>query len=231
MKTAIATVPAAALTPLEMQSVIAVKTEIEEFIVGLRSVPIVTPAEIDIAGRYLSDYTEQSKTLEKRRVSLTEPINTMLKSVNGVFNPTIKALKSATDQLRSRMSDAQSAINERNRELVRQQAALIAASQPQAAAIVHSSMAVVPVLEGIKAREEAKAEVVDADKVPMPFCSPDIRKILHAVVSGTFEVPRILCSPDPEKIQAALKLLGDRLDIPGVAVSIGSKFSVLTKKA
>ena len=231
MKTAITTTPASALTPAEMQSVVAVKTEIEEFILGIRSVPIVTPAEIEIAGKYLSDYTEQSKTLEKRRVSLTEPINSMLKSVNGVFNPTIKALKSATDYLRTRMSEAQSAINERNRELVRQQAALIAASQPQAAAIIHSSMAVVPVLEGIKAREELKAEVVDADKVPMPFCSPDIRKILHAVVSGTFEVPRILCSPDPEKIQAALKLLGDRLDIPGVAVSTGSKFSVQTKKA
>lgn len=232
MKTAITPVTStpSALTAAEMQQIAALKIGIEEFTQGIRSVPIVTPAEIDAAGQFLTEYTEQSKQLEKRRVALTKPINDMLNSVNGVFNPAIKALKIATDSLRTIMSDAKTAIAAKNRALVQQQAQLIASSQPHAAAILHSSMAVAPVLEGIKAREVLKAEVTDADKVPLPFCSPDIRKILHAVTSATFEVPRVLCSPDPEKIQAALKLLGERLDIPGVTVTTASVFAVQTKK-
>lgn len=219
-----------ALTVAEMQTIAALKTGIEEFTQGIRSVPIVTPAEIEEAGKFLLEYTEQSKQLEKRRVALTQPINAMLSSVNGVFNPTIKALKSATDLLRTIMSDAKAAIAAKNRVLVQQQAQLIASSQPHAAAVIHSSMAVAPVLESIKTRDVLKAEVTNADMVPLPFCSPDIRKILHAVASATFDVPRVLCSPDPEKIQSALKLLGERLDIPGVTVSTGTNFSVQTKK-
>jgi len=232
LKTAITptTATPSALTPAEMQTVVALKVELDEFIKGMRSVPIVTPAEIDAAGHFLADYTQQGKDLEKRRVALTKPINDMLNSVNGVFNPTIKALKAATDALRQIMSDAKAAIAAKNRVLVQQQAQLIAASQPHAAAVINSSMAVAPVLEGIKSRDVLKAEIVNPDMVPLPYCSPDIRKILYAVTSGTFEVPRVLCSPDPEKIQASLKLLGERLDIPGVAVTTASVFAVQTKK-
>ena len=231
MTTAITSTAPSALTPVEMQEIVALKLGIEEFTRGIRSVSIESPAEIEAVGKFLTEYTEQAKTLEKRRVSLTKPINAMLDSVNGVFNPTIKALKVATDALRTLMSDAKGAIDAKNRQLVQQQAQLIAANQPHAAAIVHSGMAVAPVLEGIKAREVLKADVTDADAVPLAYCSPDIRKIMYAVAAATFEVPRVLCSPDPEKIEAALKLLGDRLSIPGVTVTAASVFSVQTKKA
>jgi len=189
---------------------------------GLTSIAIVSPAQIQVASETLVTMNTRLAEIESKRSAIVDPINAALKAINGLFNPPIKAYKDAVADLKTTIGRANSDMQTRNREIMQQQAVLLANNQVREASILHAELAAKPVTEGVRTREVLSAEVIDPNAVPISFCMPDIQKIMAAVSSGEFEVPRKYCSQDIEKIKMALKNQKDKLNIPGVKVVIGT---------
>jgi hypothetical protein len=151
---------------------------------------ITTQDQFTLACETLLDVKGQYKALEAKRKTITAPLWEAYQATQALFKPALDYLTSAERVLKQKVGEYTQA-----QERVR--LAALAASTQAAPAIVPAP-AEAP--KGITVTEVRTWEVIDPDKVPREYCSPDQVKIQQAIDAGDTAIPGIRFAMTPKVI-------------------------------
>lgn len=158
---------AAAETSAEMALVAATKARVEAF------PSIQTPQQFEAATQLAKLIKQRHAYLDNQRKVRVGPLTDVVRLLNADYRPPMAAYESFEARLKSLMA-----------AYVQAQRAL------QVSAMVQQVAVPIPALEtvtGVRMTAKRRARIVDADKVPRQFCSPDIAKIQAHIDNGGLE--------------------------------------------
>lgn len=135
---------------------------------------VASHPEYETAGEVLRVIVREIDRLDAKRKELVGPLATVTRGINGMFAGPLEALREAEQALKGKIAAFDQAMR----------AARVEAVTANANA---SPIPYMPEAEGVSTRYERRFRVVDADKVPRQFCSPDEDKIKAYLRDGGVE--------------------------------------------
>lgn len=151
-----------------------VRSEIDKGLELIQDFEISNDEDQELAAEILRDVKEKYRGFEDKRKTITGPLNVALKEVNNLFRPMRVALESCERLLKSKISGYQAKQDAANR-LALQEAQQAESTQEASEALAKVETVQSP--QGVNVRHVWKAVVVDVDKVPRLFLSPDLDKL------------------------------------------------------
>jgi len=153
-------------------------SDLEETLQMVREYKLENKSDIDFAGESLAEVKRQWLMLENRRKSATKPINSSLKEINSWFKAPQTALRKIEQAWKIKLSESAQEAKERQISLLDEarQAHNSGDTEGTRFAMIQAADAPVEV-EGVNFREIWRFEVIDVDKLPRKFMTPDLVKI------------------------------------------------------
>lgn len=176
--------------------------ESKEVLEMVKEYQIVTQPDMDFANECLVEIKTKLKGLKARKEEATKPLNAALKVVRSWFSPVEDFYGQAEAIWKDKMGKWHLAEAEKQRQALAAVQAAHAAGDVQgvATAMATAAQATVEIPRNITVKE-----------------------VWNFVVTDPAAVPREYCSPDVAKIAAVVEALGDKANIPGVSVSLGTQ--------
>jgi hypothetical protein len=163
------------------------RSEVVESLALIQAFVVTCDADQTFAVEILRDIKGKHAELEKKRTTITVPLNTALREVNALFKPIQQTLEHGERLLKGKIADYQRALVEENARLIVAAAAAETAEEAQEA-LAATETVVSP--QGVGVRTVWKAVVVDECQIPREYLMPDMGKIQEAVGRGE-EVPGV----------------------------------------
>lgn len=196
--------PGAGLSLVPSIDTVQLAVEVEEakdVLVMVKEFQIVNQPDMNFANECLVDVKGRLEHYEVEKKRATAPMNEALKVVRGWFKPLEDFYGQAEDIWKDKIGTWHLAEAERQRQ------ALAAVQQAHKAGDV----------QGV-----ATAMAVAAQSTIETPTNLTVKEVWKFTVTDPAAVPREYCSPDANKIKAVVEALGDKANIPGVSVSLGT---------
>ena len=168
--------------------------------------PITDNKSCKIQADNLKAIKFQIKEINKKRTTLVKPLNDTVKNINEIFKPILEECQFLKDQMTDNILKYQRIEIERQQEAERKEREAEIArirsleiDKVETKEIVESiANRESSVIKGVdsdwaktRIRDNWVYEIVDAEKVPKNFLSPDHAKIMSAIKLGVRELPGI----------------------------------------
>lgn len=197
------------------------------FLDTAKQITVVDQASLQAASNYLRENKAEQKRLDDERRSLTDPLNKVVKDLNGKFKPLLETLQNAERIVKGAVSQFQIAEDRRiaaeraaaeeaarkERERLENQAVKLAekGKEEQAQAKMEqaaTTVAVAPVeqakADGVSTRKTWKADVVD------------VRKVCALIASG--EIPATVVQFKPLELNRLASMYQDTKQFEGLRI-------------
>jgi hypothetical protein len=144
--------------------------------------------DYDAISEILKDIKTQFKQIEKERKAVTDPLNAVIKKVNGWFKPTKDDFTKIEKAIKRKMADYQLSQKQKQTEALEQ-----AVEQGDARFLQKASSLQMPKVQGISNRVVWKFEIEDESLLPREFLMPDERAIAQVVneQQGDTKIPGV----------------------------------------
>lgn len=174
------------------------QTELHDSLQFIEAFTIINQEDQEFAAQVLREVKEKYTELEKKRTSITKPMNVALREVNNLFRPIKEALERGEKLLKRKIADYQLEQEQRNTAALQ---AAAAAAEPEEAQEALAEVEVVESPKGVNVRYVWRAKIVNEDLLPREYLTPDVRKIeAHARDAGDaepFAIPGVLFEKSP----------------------------------
>lgn len=144
-----------------------------EMLDGIRALEISSPEDREFAGGLLREVKAQHKEYEQRRKDVVQPLNQVVRTINGWFKPITSTFKEAEQLLKTKLAAAVGKMAEEQRAL---QLTAAEASTPKEASEILAQLREAPKAElpaGMHSTFTWKFEVEDLEEVPREFLAVD----------------------------------------------------------
>lgn len=143
----------------------------------IKRTTIKTKIEFETAAQWLAEIKQTRERAETQRTSVVGPLNLVVKTINGWFNPGIKALDEAERLLKQKMVAYAGKADEKRGGLIA--LAGKAKTHAEREELLEKAEKHAPVeVEGVATRISWTGEVIDADKIPREYLIPDTKALL-----------------------------------------------------
>lgn len=174
-----------ALVPTIVQESGGEATKAQAALEKLRGLTVYTAEHIAIAGDLLQYIKGDWTRLENRRTSITKPLLAVKRSIDDLFNPAIHALAEAETILKSKIAQAQLAIQQANYAAQQAAHALLQQNDARGAALASQHLQTTEAPKGIRYTDVWEYRIVNAAIIPLAFLMADEKKIAaHVKIHG-----------------------------------------------
>lgn len=158
---------------------------------GIESVPFVIQNDEDyeLATTMLTDAKKQIKEIERRRKTVTQPLDQALRAFRALYRPTLKVYESIEQLLKKKISDYTLEKRRQEEEAMRQMAEASREGDFAKALAVSDALKKAPVAKGVTVTEEWTYEVTDLSKVPREWLTLNHAAMVSYVQKAKPEKP------------------------------------------
>jgi hypothetical protein len=143
----------------------------------IKRTTIKTVTEYATGANWLAEIKQKRDKVDAARKSVVDPLNAVIKIVNGWLMPGIKALDDAERALKMKMVIYQQETTEKRDKLIN--AAGKASNQKERERLLEKAEErAAPEVGGVATRTTWTGEVVDSKKIPREFLTPDVKALL-----------------------------------------------------
>lgn len=170
------------------RAITAHKEEGGDLLAMVEGFEINTAEDFEAISEILKDIKTQYKQIEKERKAVTDPLNAIIKKVNGWFRPAKDDFTKIEKAIKRKMSDYQLTQKQKQTEALEQ-----AVEQGDVRFLQKASSLQMPKVQGISSRVVWKFEIEDESLLPREFLMPDERAIAEAVKEkeGDTKIPGV----------------------------------------
>lgn len=148
--------------------------EIHEGLALVENFEIRSEEDQSFAAEILREIKVKHEEVEKKRTSITKPLNQALREVNNLFRPLKQALEKSEKLLKYKIAEYQ---QEQEKENARRLIEAAQSDSPEEAQEALSSIQSTTSPKGVNVRYKWKAKIVDESKIPRKYLVPDVSLI------------------------------------------------------